>query len=288
MWGGRSGKFWVDDWSIEELGPINVLRRDGTPVTVTDEDVFLSDYKEGKDYAPVVDPHYSPYRIDRPAPSIEILPDGQIEEGERLLVSWYHSLAIGNGQVSVCMAEPELYEIFDHEMKRIAETVNPKRVMLNMDEIRMGGTCRACGGRDMAKLLGECITRQVATVRRYVPNAEVFIWSDMLDPNHNARDEYFLVDGDYTGSWDYVPRDLTIAVWGGKPRPESLKFFADQGFKMLVACYYDADDLESTRQWKEAARKVKGVQGFMYTPWQKKYKLLPEFGDLIRKEENGE
>ena len=103
--------------------------------------------------------------------------------------------------------------------------------MLNMDEIRMGGTCRACRGRNMGELLGECITRQVQILRRHMPGAEVYIWCDMLDPNHNAHGDYYLVEGDFTGSWKHIPKDLTIAVWGGAPREKSLRFFADQGFQ---------------------------------------------------------
>jgi len=89
------------------------------------------------------------------------------------------------------------------------------------------------------------------------------------------------VEGDYTGSWKHVPRDLKIAVWGGAPREKSLKFFADQGFEILVACYYDAADLNEVKGWLEAARGMTCVRGFMYTPWQRKYELLPAFGDMI-------
>ena len=57
------------------------------------------------------------------------------------------------------MAEPKLYEIFDQEAKLLVETLHPRSVFLNMDEIRMGGTCEACKGRNMGELLGECITK---------------------------------------------------------------------------------------------------------------------------------
>jgi hypothetical protein len=153
-----------------------------------------------------------------------------------------------------------------------------------MDEIRMGGTCKACAGKDMGELLGQCITRQVEIVRKYAPGAGIYIWSDMLDPNHNGHGNYYLVKGSFTNSWKHVPRDLQMAVWGGEPNRQSLKFFQDEGFRMLVACYYDADNLNDVRAWVAAAKHVPRVQGFMYTPWQKKYELLPSFGDLISKE----
>jgi len=280
VWGGKSGKFWIDDWSVEEVGPLNVLHRPGTPVVVRSEEGQIT-YEEGKDYASLIDHNYSPYRVDRPAAKLRLLPGSRIREGQSLLVSYYHSQVIYDSQVTVCMAEPALYEVFEHEAKLLAERVHPRRVMLNMDEVRMAGTCLACEGRNLGELLGECITKQTEILRRYLPGVEIYIWSDMLDPHHNAHDEYYLAQGDFTGSWRHVPKDLIVSVWGGSPRPESLKFFAEQGFRTLVACYYDADDLSDVRAWLDLARPMSNVRGFMYTPWQKKYALLPEFADLI-------
>ncbi len=283
VWGGQDGRVWLDDWTLEEVGPINVLRRDGTPVTVRHADGSVT-YTEGKDFAPLQDPEFTFYRVDRNAPALRLLPGSRIQEGQRLKVSWYHPMVIHESQVTVCMAEPELYEIYDHEAKLLAEHLHPRRLLLNMDEVRMGGTCERCRGQDMAALLGECITKQTAILRRHCPGAQVYIWSDMLDPNHNARGNYYLVRGDFTGSWKHVPQDLVLAVWGGEPRSKSLSFCAEQGFQTLIACYYDAKDLTDVKGWIELARHTPNVRGFMYTPWQRKYELLPAFGDLLRTE----
>ena len=48
VWGGRSGRFWVDDLRIEEVGLVNVLRRPGTPVVVRSETAGTV-YEEGRD-----------------------------------------------------------------------------------------------------------------------------------------------------------------------------------------------------------------------------------------------
>jgi len=280
VWDGKAGKFWLDDWTLEEVGPINVLRRPGTPVRVRSEDGATT-YTEGADFAPLRDPTLNPYRVEVEALPLKLLAGSRIKDGQRLRVSWYHSMLIHDSQVTLCMGEPAVYEIMDHEMKLLAERLHPRRVMLNMDEVRMGGTCRACAGRNMGELLGECVTRQAQTIRRYAPNAAVYVWSDMLDPNHNAHGNYYLVEGDYTGSWKHIPKDLIIGVWGGAPREKSLRFFADQGFKTLVACYYDADDLKEVKDWMALAKPLPNVSGLMYTPWQRKYSLLPAFGDLL-------
>jgi hypothetical protein len=281
VWGGQSGKFWVDDWTLEEVGPVNVLRRPGTPVTVKSEDGSIT-YQEGKDYAPLTDPNFSAWRaVEHDAPALKLLPGSRIRDGQRLRVSWYHPMLIYDSQVTVCMAEPALYEIFEHEAKLLWEHLRFQKVILSMDEVRMGGTCAACAGKDMAKLLGECVTRQVQILRKVNPKVQVYIWSDMFDPNHNAHANYYLVQGDFTGSWKHMPKDLIIAVWGGAPRAESLRFFEKEGFRTLIACYYDAPHLEEVKGWQQLAQKTKGVTGFMYTTWERKYDLIGEFAKLL-------
>ena len=56
IWGGRGGKIWWDNAGIEPAGLMNVIRRDGAPLTVTSDDGKTA-YTEGKDFA----------RIRRPA-----------------------------------------------------------------------------------------------------------------------------------------------------------------------------------------------------------------------------
>jgi hypothetical protein len=282
VWGAKSGRLWLDDWSLEEVGPVNVLNRPGTPVTVRSEEGDIT-YSEGKDYAPLKDSRFALYRPDHEAALLQIPSGSRIKNGQRLRVSWFHPEVIYDGQITVCMAEPELYEIFDHEAALMAKHLQPRRFLLNMDEIRMGGTCQACAGKNMGELLGQCVTRQAEILKRHFPGAQIYVWSDMFDPNHNAHGNYYLVSGDFTGSWKHIPKDLVMAVWSGEPRPKSLRFFAEQGFSTLAACYYDADDLNDVKGWLEQSKNIPGVRGFMYTPWLKKYDLLADFADLIGK-----
>jgi hypothetical protein len=282
VWGGQGGKFWLDDWSVEPVGPVNVLHRPGTPVTVRSADGAAT-FREGVDYAPLGAGQLHPFRDTEDASPLKIMPGGHIRDGDHLRVSWYHSMLIHDSQVTVCMAEPEIYEIFERETKLLAERLHPRRVLLNMDEVRMGGTCRACAGRDLGELLGQCVTQQSEILRRHLPAVQIYAWSDMFDPHHNAHGNYYLARGDFTGSWRHVPKDLVMAIWGGAPRPESVRFFAEQGFPMLLACYYDADNLDEVVGWLKLARATPAVRGLMYTPWEKKYSLLPAFGDLLKK-----
>jgi hypothetical protein len=274
-----SGKAWVDSVRIEEVGLLNVLRRPGAPLSVrADEGGTV--YEEGRDYDRIVDPQLT-FRFDHEGPPIRLLPGSRIRQGQRLRVSYYHGFSINNGQTTVCMAEPKTYEIWRDMARRMHAAVAPPRYVLSMDEIREGGTCQACRGRNMAQLLGECLTRQFQMLREVNPKVDVWVWSDMLDPNHNARANYYLVDGDYTGSWNYIPKEMGILTWYYQRRALSLPFFSKLGFRTLAGAYYDGDTLDNPRGWLEELRKTPNAQGILYTTWQNKYELLADFGKLV-------
>ncbi len=281
VWEGKAGRFWLDGLEIEEVGLANLLRRSGTPLVVRDE-ASATVYEEGRDFAPVADPELN-FRFDHLGPAIRLLPKGRIRDGQSLRVSYYYGMSVYDGQVTVCMSEPKLYDIWAKQVELIQQRLAPKRWLLSMDEIRAGGSCEACKARkmSMAQILGDCITRQFKMIRRVNPEAEVLVWSDMLDPNHNAHGNYYLVDGDFTGSWQYVPKDLRIACWYYEKRQESLSHFSKLGFKTLAAAYYDGETLENPKGWLEALDRTPGAVGIIYTTWENKYKLLGPFGDLV-------
>ncbi len=280
-WGGESGRFWIDELGIEEVGLLNVLRRPGTPVTVRNERTGTI-YRENTDFALISDPKLD-FRFDHEPPEIEIPRGSKIKDGQRLRVSYYHGIAINRGQVTVCMSEPAVYDIWRKQAALLQHYLSPRRYLLSMDEIRAGGACKACKSRNltMAQILGECVTEQVRILREVNPAAEILIWSDMFDPNHNARADYYLVDGDFTGSWDYIPKDMVIVCWYYQKRAESLAFFSSLGFRTLAGAYYDGDTLENPTGWLDALESTPGASGIMYTTWQNKYELLAPFGDLV-------
>jgi hypothetical protein len=282
MWGGKTGKLWVDDLSLNEIGPINILQRPGTPVTVTLADTGEA-CEAGKDYEPPVDEKLLNSDLTREAPAMKIPPGSKLKDGSRLRVSYYHAVVIGDGQVSICMSEPEVYDIWETQSRLLHEHLAPTKFLLSMDEIRAGGSCAACKARHMTmgEILGDCITKQMALLRKYNPGCEVLCWSDMLDPNHNAHGNYYMVDGDFTGSWDHVPKDLILACWYYDKRDQSLPFFSERGFRTFGAAYYDADDLTNPQGWLESLNRTPNALGIMYTTWRNKYDLLAAFGDLV-------
>jgi len=284
---GKSGKFWVDDLAIKEVGLLNVLRRPGTPVTVKSDETGLV-YEEGKDFATIKDTKLN-FRFDHEPPAIKVLPTSRIKNGERLRVSYYHGMrTVKKWQAGVCMSEPEIYEIWAEQAKLIHKHLAPNKYMLSMDEIRTGGSCQACKNRNMtmAQILGDCITRQVRIIREVNPKAEVFIWSDMLDPEHHAHEKYCLVEGSFTDSWKYIPKDLIMLCWYYKKRNESLRFFSSRGFRTMASACCDRGTLDVAKGWLKALEHTPKSCGIMYTTWKSDYELLAPFGDIVAGQEN--
>jgi hypothetical protein len=281
-WGGRSGKFWLDDWSLEEVALVNVLRRPGAPLTVKAE-ADGTVYTEGVDYAPVADPQLAQFQWDHDPAAVRILPGSAIAEGDRLRISFYHAMTVLDSQHCVCMSEREAYGLWQRDAQMVNDILAPKRWMLNTDEVRQGGSCAACKARGITfgQILGEHVTSGYNIVKALNPDAEVFVWSDMFDPNHNAVRNYYLTDGDPSGSWQYLPPDINIVLWYYGKRNESLAHFSGLGFKTIAGAYYDANDLTNTRGWLDAMKGVAGASGIMYTTWENKYGLLAPFGDLV-------
>jgi hypothetical protein len=278
---GKRGKVWVDDVAIEEVGLTNVLRRPGTPVKVRNEKTGTV-YAEGRDFAAISDPQLN-FSWDHEGPAIKLLPGSRIRTGDRLRVDYYHGTTIYREQTTIDMSEPAVYEVWQRQIPLIEKYLAPKKYFLSMDEVRVGGFCEVCQRRhlSMAQIFGDCVTRQYKMIRAANPRAEVYVWSDMFDPNHNAVEKYYLIDGSFHGTWEHIPKDLVIACWYYEKRELSLDFFSKLGYRTLGAAYYDADDLENPKGWMESLDRTRGAAGIMYTTWENKYQLLPAFGELL-------
>jgi hypothetical protein len=210
----------------------------------------------------------------------------RIRDGDELRVSWYHPVKTHSYQVMCCLAEPELYKVLQMQARPVHKHLAPRTWFFSHDEIRVANWCKSCRdtGKTPGELLAENVRRCVGIVRKIDPKARIVIWSDMFDPNHNAVDRYYLVNGTLKNSWVGLPRDVVVANWNGGRAEKSLKWFAGRGHEQIIAGYYDSG-VGNFRRWHEAARGVEGVRGFMYTTWRSDYSQLEAYGKLMRSKE---
>jgi len=267
-WGGRSGSLWFDDAKLEEVGLVNLVRRDGAPLTVKSEDGGT--LSEGKDFERVVDPKLGvkpwkgAYEVYHEPPVIKTA----LPEGTRLRVSYYHGVTVHEDQANICPSEPKTIELLRDQAKRVHAAWSAKGYMMSHDEIRVLNWCDACQKRnlDAGALLADNARACIKILRNMNPGGRTYVWSDMFDPNHNAHKDYYLVRGDLSGSWEGLDKDVTIVPWYFEKRASSLKFFAERGHHQMIAGYYDSKP-EQIAEWLRAAEPFPNVDGVMYTTW---------------------
>lgn len=274
-WWGKTGKMWWDDLKVEEIGLVNVLRRPGCPVTVRGEDGTT--YAEGRDYQQIVDPILHPWQAYHEPPVIKFTPNTRITDGQRLRVSYYHPVIVYEDRVNFCLSEPKIFESWQAEVEKANELLHPAAFLMSHDEIRVANQCALCRSKGMTagELLAWNVHKAAGIIRQVRPDAEIWVWSDMFDPMHNAVDNYYAVNGTLKGSWKGLDPSIGIVNWNGDAKGKNSQFFADLGLKQILSGYYDGDeDGSAIATWRANVKGVPGVLGAMYTTWQDKYDAM--------------
>jgi hypothetical protein len=271
-WSGKAGKLWWDDFQIEEIGFVNLLRRPGCPVTVRGEEGTV--FEEGRDFERLVDRQLHPWIAFHEAPRLKLAPGSRIHDGARLRISYYHPIIVYQDCLTGCVSEPHVFEEWREDVKKANELLHPAAFFMSHDEMRVMNQCALCQSRNLSpgELLADNVRRAARIIREIRPDAEIWVWSDMFDPMHNAVDHYYAVKGSLAGSWKGLDKDVGIVNWNGGAKGKNCRFFADLGLRQILSGYYDSDeDGTGIVQWLEAAKDVPGVAGAMYTTWENKY-----------------
>jgi len=281
-WDGKTGTLEWKNPVLEETGLVNLVRRDGAPLTVQQENGAT--LVEGKDFDPVVDPRMGMvpwkggFEVWHEPPIIRT----RLPDGTRLRVSYYDAITVYDGQVMVCLSEPKTVELLRDEAKRMHAAWGAKGYFMSHDEIRVMDWDKACQDRHLSP--GEILAGNVRTcigiLREVNPGGDIYVWSDMFDPKHNAHKDYYLVNGDLAGSWLGLDKDVIVVPWAIEERDDALKWFESRGNRMIIAGYYDSDP-DKVKEWIKSAKQVKGVIGVMYTTWENRYGDLEKFSKAI-------
>ncbi len=271
-WSGKKGKLWWDDLPIDEIGLVNILRRPGCPVTVRGEDGTL--YEEERDFKRVVDPVLNPWHAWHEEPLIRLTAASHIKEGTRLRVSYYHPIIVYEDRVTSCLSEPRIFEDWRQEVKQADHSFHPAAFLMSHDELRVMNQCALCQSKHVTpgELLAWNVKQAAQIIREIRPDAEIWVWNDMFDPQHNAVDHYYAVNGSLAGSWKGLDPGIGIVNWHGGLKGKNCQFFADLGLKQILSGYYDSDeDGSAIAEWQRNTQNVPGIIGAMYTTWEDKY-----------------
>jgi hypothetical protein len=277
---GRDGKVWIDDVTFEEVGLLNVLRRNGCPLTVKGEDGYL--YREGKDYDMIRDDKMSvdgKYPFYHQGPSIKILPGSKIREGQVLRVSYYHAVAVNKGRQVACLSDEKVNALLKKDIEDIELRLKPAGIFLNYSDIRIANWCESCRAKNHTpgRLLADHVARSIQAVHEVNPQMKALVWSDMFDPYHNATDHYYLVNGPLAGSWQGLSPEVVIVNENQTQKnADSLKWFAKRKHSQVIAVCFDTA-LHTTKKRLEAIRDIPNIAGFLYMTYTNRYEDLEHF-----------
>ena len=290
VWGGESGRFWVDDVTIENTGLINLLRRGGTPFEVTNESGSVT-YQEGVDFEYVSDPilgNAGPYTgtfdLYHDRPVIELTPGSKIKNGDHILVDYYHATFVYDMQGACCLTEDGVFDIFTSTLTKINELIHPTEVLMSVDELRVVNWCDLCRskGKTPGQLLADATQRVDQLAHAINPQWRLIVWSDMYDPNHNAVDNYYLANGTLAGSWDGLPASWDVGNWHDNA-VNTLSFFENRGNRQILCGFYDeAGPDYSIDEWLDKSKAYPGVYAVLYTTWCADFSKLAAWAQVVK------
>lgn len=282
----QTGRFWVDDMTVEEVAPQCVLHAYGSPRIVqrkSDGRLLV----EGLDYSlpfltwPIFKDGNGPVEIT-------VHNRKQLRPGDELTVTYYTPSTSGDGndrQVSICPSDPAIYKVLAASAKTINDIVRPEEWLLGFDEWRNGNVCAACQARNttLPVMIADCAAKCRDIIHGLNPSAKVWIWSDMFCPYENARHDYYSVRGRCDIGIDYLPTSIGIGCWGkARDAKDSMSIFSRAGHRVFAAAYYDEDDsLPNSKLWIEAIKATQRDSAICYTTWRCDYRNLEKWSKLV-------
>jgi hypothetical protein len=291
VFGGSQGRIWWDDVRIEDTPTMNWLVRDDLPSSAKAADG--SALTLGTDIAAPRDPQLG--QISYPGrygnyhepTTPAVLNSGRLKEGDIVRLSGYHTLVTMSAQVGCSWNHPRVVALMRGVHEKIYNEFRPDGILLNYDEIRTGGfePADVAYGTSGAALAAS-IQKAYADLDAVAPGVRHFFWSDMVDPNHNAKADFEQVANTLDGAWKTLdPAKVTLVTWWERQNitdkgPASLKFFSDLGFKQVIGAFYDEDVADNHQRWQAAMQGIPNISGSMYATWANDYSRIEPFGDL--------
>jgi hypothetical protein len=296
VWGGSKGDYWFDDISLEETGLIYVLRGTSTPLSVYDPNKPAHVYLENTDFGAISDPQLSgapPYFQDNWHPPMVVpVPSGSSLHPNQLVAMNWYAIQPVYGAAGASLTDPGPAQWRTQNAAAVGAVFpNAAGYFFGYDEMRNMDSTASAKAMNMtpAQLLDWHFNQTYSIFRGLKPQAPIYVWGDMFDPNMNAVDNYYLVEGDLTGSWTGLPADVILMNWNLSALNTSAAWFAGLrsqqpvAHQQVIAGYYDSGN-GATSATTELAQVggIPGVIGLMYTTWRDDYSQLGAFAGAVR------
>jgi hypothetical protein len=267
----------IEPPTIEDVAFFNVVRRAGAPLTLRLESgealTEMSDFSYIKDTKS--QEALREYRIGEwhePPQVVASLPEDTL-----IRANYYHVNPV-DSKAPICLSEPKSLELIERHFDAVHRLFRANQYLISCDEIRTFNWCRACAKRDMDSnsLFFEQITSLCRSLHTSAPQAQLLFWSDMFDRYHNSLHNYYCIRGSFDNSYKALSPDMRIVNWNFGESQRSIRYFADNRNRMVIAGYYDGS--HDTRLWVSACKPhADFIDAFMYTTWTRDYSNLEAF-----------
>lgn len=299
-----SGTVWIDGIRLEEVGLYETVRRKSQPmdrsIIVRSSDGSKT-YKEGTDY--VVDPKCNSF-TDKSyfyEGHLKIPQGSAIKEGQELRVDWYQFADVETVIPETDYCLPEAWESLRENLKDVDSLMGHNNwLWMGMNEWRVAGWNEQC---EMMKVstTGEYMGKSLRMIQDLLWSKngcrDIYTWSDMFDPYHNAWKPYAMTNGGCLESWKDLHDSTIIVNWSSCPpsthwRPLSTSFYMGiddslnpQG-KVIRQILKTADAGEAS-SWAILIDKLekkggKGVIGMAYVDWYCNYNQTAAVANAYR------
>ena len=291
-WGGNTGSLWFDDISVEETDLIFLTRRSGTPIKLYDPQNSNTVYQEGRDFNYIADPQMVNWRTPftnlwHTPPTITLPSTTTLKPGQVVALDSYAVTMLPNEQVNMCFTEQGALDWQKSNAQAINAMVPADAgMMMQYDEIRQMNSCESCRAKGLTagELLAQHAQQSTNLYQSVHPGGPIYVWSDMFDPYHNARNNYVYVEGDISGAWAGLSSNVIVMNWNLGNLANSLNWFSGLNpsqptpHQQVIAGYYDnGNGTWSAQNELAQASGIPGIQGLMYTTWGDDYSQMAQF-----------
>ncbi|MBL8810743.1 MAG: hypothetical protein JNM43_11245 [Planctomycetaceae bacterium] len=316
----NTGKAVVSDVRLEEaLGP-NMIRRQDTEVPNEPAEVLsISVYNETQGKLLDEGQHFDQWRDsevtangfahERKDISIRFKANA-VDLNDIVSVNYFHATLpnASPGKICCSLRHSEVFELFEKQVNGIHDLIQPKRWLIDHDEIRAMGHDPLGKGESPSVILAENRVKCIDLINRVDAEGQVILFNDMYDPNHNAvkptdsRSFFPMVNGDLTDSWNGIDSKITVLNWQTADRPmdksnldswkRSLEHFRKLQSPQVISGFYDvipdpdhASDSVTERSetiFKAAVEQLNGTERpkvVCYYTTKRNTNFLKEFAD---------
>ncbi len=297
VWGGSKGDLWFDDISVQETGLVYVVRgATSTPLTVYEPNNPTHVFQENIDFGAISDPQFAgptPWFQDNwhQPMTVPVPPGSSLQPGQVVAMNWY-AIQPEYGDAGASLTDPAAAQWRTQNAAAVG-TVFPNAAgyFFSYDEMRHMNSTASAKAMNMtpAQLLDWHFNQTYSIFRGLKPQTPIYVWGDMFDPNMNAIDNYYLVEGNLTGSWTGLPADAIVMNWNLSALNASAAWFAGKNsqqpvaHQQVIAGYYDSGNGGSSATTELAqVSGIPGVVGLMYTTFSDDYSQLGAFASAAR------